>query len=59
MLIARPFILKVWAVRAAPTVPEWMMEWPVLIPASTKSGVGPKEPRAAAVTASPGGPSML
>ena len=32
-LTATPWDPKVLAVSAAPTVPEWMIEWPVLIPA--------------------------
>jgi hypothetical protein len=41
---------NVEAVSAAPTVPEWRIAWPVfgplLIPASTTSGGGPKAPDA-------------
>ena len=62
MLIARPCEPKVRAVNAAPTVPEWITECPVLIPAlmpdTTRSNGSPKAPSAAAITASPGGPSI-
>ena len=46
---------------APPTVPECSTEWPVFIPAftpeTTSCGAGPNAPIAAAITASPGGPS--
>jgi hypothetical protein len=59
-LTARPSRPKVRAVSTAPTVPEWMIDVPVLMPAlmpdTTRSGSDPNAPRAAAITASPGGP---
>lgn len=61
MLNATPWLPNVWPVNAAPTVPEWMIDVPVLSPAfgsdTTTSGLSPNAPSAAAITASPGGPS--
>ncbi|CAB4992771.1 unannotated protein [freshwater metagenome] len=61
-LSAIPGTPKAEPVRAAPTVPEWSVRWPVLAPGlmpdAIRSGITPNAPRQAAQTPVAGGRSI-